>query len=969
MKRKTTIFTILSVFVLMLAFVLSSCGGGNKTTTEAPTTQSSEQTRILSEGRTIKVVQLEGDAEVVDETGTTKCFKGMNLYDGDKLIVKENSVLVVKFDEDKYVYLGENTTVNVKSEGKDKYKTNLFVEKGQVLAEIQRQLGVDEEFFLSSNNSVMAVRGTVFGITVRKLAENIIQKYSVYRGVTELYLFDTAKNGNLISGKISDVQNSQYEIVIPEDEILDDNTDYNKNVDNWLKDVDNDFDDSEGANEELEEVQITVGQVSEEEYKEIIETIKPQGGTKVTYSNINYSAHGYYGTYDGLPHSLTIDVETEGAKVYYKTSEDGEYSETNPTFTEPGYHRTYYKITCDGYDDKEDYGVVQIAKGDLEIEYKDNLIIPGLIQGMSLENALANIDLADYIGVKGAEKDSDALAKTTFSVSGNLVSGLETYEVTINLDDSIKDIYKPITAEISLTAYEVVLESTEAIYNGVLDIDYIYSFNKYNGVSANDLFANPSFSVGGINISPNNVTFNYDYITEGYYELTSGKNIVEVVIEFDDFTITTDVYFMFNDQRTMITYDLEVDDVTVVKLAEGYYYFNTNDITVENNNYVITTAYLASHFDIGGFEGYINLPTDVEDTNSDDYLVSNSNTLLFPVDSTSDVEFVIFPSSTSRGSRKIISVYFSTTAPDVSNFPTYTIKSSLSYYPGSNFDFVISESPVAYSLDGKTYTSTLSISELGEHEVYFKVGNSIVVKGSKTVLITTGGIESPGLDLISNQILILSTDGIVTQYGYDPSNEYPTPMSVTSEDETAVSPINDIYEIYTNVIKNSKYYNDLTHEEVQVEVSITPDENNRPNFSYEVMSDGYASLKGSVEFVYAFEYNPASVGGKPEIGDVTGPTFRVVLSVVNPTDLTVSLSDVDRVYASRIAFSLEDVAYDYEILYSTDEGETWSEDAPVFTAAGQYKVYSIYSIEYGYDVSGEPIKYTIVAIQNITVTA
>ena len=40
----------------------------------------------------------------------------------------------------------------LKSQGKDKYKTNVFVEKGVVLAEIQRPLGEDEEFFLSSNN-------------------------------------------------------------------------------------------------------------------------------------------------------------------------------------------------------------------------------------------------------------------------------------------------------------------------------------------------------------------------------------------------------------------------------------------------------------------------------------------------------------------------------------------------------------------------------------------------------------------------------------------------------------------------------------------------------------------------------------------------------------------------------------------------------------------------------------------------
>ena len=97
---------------------------------------------LLDSARTIKIVQIEGSATVTDESGTNDCFKGMNLYSGDTVDVNENSVLVIKFDEDKYTYLGENTTINIKSEGKDKYKTNIYVEKGKVLAEIKKPLDV-----------------------------------------------------------------------------------------------------------------------------------------------------------------------------------------------------------------------------------------------------------------------------------------------------------------------------------------------------------------------------------------------------------------------------------------------------------------------------------------------------------------------------------------------------------------------------------------------------------------------------------------------------------------------------------------------------------------------------------------------------------------------------------------------------------------------------------------------------------
>ena len=59
-----------------------------------------------------------------------------------------------------------------------------------------------------------------------------------------------------------------------------------------------------------------------------------------TYSilpaQINYSASGYNGVYDGTAHSITVNVITEGASVAYATSLDSEYSATNPTFTDAG---------------------------------------------------------------------------------------------------------------------------------------------------------------------------------------------------------------------------------------------------------------------------------------------------------------------------------------------------------------------------------------------------------------------------------------------------------------------------------------------------------------------------------------------------------------------------------------------------------------------------------------------------------
>lgn len=54
----------------------------------------------------------------------------------------------------------------------------------------------------------------------------------------------------------------------------------------------------------------------------------------------------YSGTYDGKPHGITVEVPDD-ADVYYKTTEDGEWSSwpnQNPTFTDVGDYTVYYKV-------------------------------------------------------------------------------------------------------------------------------------------------------------------------------------------------------------------------------------------------------------------------------------------------------------------------------------------------------------------------------------------------------------------------------------------------------------------------------------------------------------------------------------------------------------------------------------------------------------------------------------------------
>jgi hypothetical protein len=942
---------IVAAVAIVLAIVLSNESGENT------------DLNYLDSARTIKIVELEGNATVTDEKETINCFKGKNLYNGDTVDVLENSVLVIKFDEDKYVYIGENSKINLKSQGKNSYKTNIFVEKGVVLAEIQKPVGEDEEFFLSSNNSVMAVRGTIFGVTVKEVGNEYVQTYSVYKGVTELYVFDKLGD-ELIQGKLTDISNSKIELTVPKDKVLEQET-FDDLLGNWLDNKVEQFDNSEAANEKLEEVEITVGKPSKEDYQDVMDKI---GDSSVSYSAIEYNVEGYFGAYDGEAHSITLKTETQGAIVQYKDDENGIYKDEMPKFTLPGSYRVYFKISCEGYSDKEDYSVVQITKADLLVEY-DNIPSQGLVAGMSVNNALGRFNLFDYVVIKGVDKDANEILKATFTSEDTLLEGTNSYKVNVVLPDTMKNCYNDLVLDITLNAATITLYQTDLINNHYVDLDNATKFNKFSGVAESELFANPVFYVGDQLMSGyNSYEFSYPYKTDGYYELKNGINEVNVLFSYEDYDIQAKVTFNLYDYRDEESIVIEEDGFSVVKLAEDVYYFNTNDMPTSNNKYQISSVYLLEHLGLNDFPGYINLSTDVLDNNSANYQMDNSYVLEFNIDDTSLVELVLFPNNESKGAIKYLSIYFSKDAP--SGYPEFEFINSFAFLPNSNIDFIISDLPVKYSFDDNTYQENISISELGEYNIYYRVGDTVVAKGIKTITITNGFITiDPNVQNLISGTRILSNDNDLTVMYYDNTlgGGDGGDEAISSTDNSTISSFDDIYEIYTGIIKNSKYYNSVTNEELDVEVFVSEKKANSADFSYEVVSSGYISLQETVSFEFT---NVAEFGQKNQqyigvIEYINGSIY-----VINPQDKTVSLSEIDEVYASRVAYSLEDIdtyEAEFEISYSIDGGKTWSKDVPVLTEVGEYDVYQIYQIPYlNDDVEVGPK--TIVKIQHITIT-
>jgi len=88
------------------------------------------------------------------------------------------------------------------------------------------------------------------------------------------------------------------------------------------------------------------------------------------YPELDVTAWGYEGIYDGKPHGITVDCKTDGATILYST--DGKtYSTKKPEYTNVGTYVTYYKVEKDGYTTTTGSAVVKIKEAMIEFDADD----------------------------------------------------------------------------------------------------------------------------------------------------------------------------------------------------------------------------------------------------------------------------------------------------------------------------------------------------------------------------------------------------------------------------------------------------------------------------------------------------------------------------------------------------------------------------------------------------------------------
>ncbi len=135
--------------------------------------------------RSIRVQETVGITQVTrGKEAPYQAYNGMRLEDGDFVAVGQSSNLVMKMDEDKFVYADENTRFHLEGTGSETSgKITVHLEQGSVLVDIQEKLSEESEFEIETPNSVMSVRGTVFYVeTVTDATGALTTKVCVFDG-------------------------------------------------------------------------------------------------------------------------------------------------------------------------------------------------------------------------------------------------------------------------------------------------------------------------------------------------------------------------------------------------------------------------------------------------------------------------------------------------------------------------------------------------------------------------------------------------------------------------------------------------------------------------------------------------------------------------------------------------------------------------------------------------------------------
>ncbi len=165
--------------------------------------------------RLLKVFEVDGEANVHRESlGDIDPYANMVLESGD-VISLDTGLLTICADDDKYIYLEEDTEIALNATGKGKKtKTNIVLNRGAITNDIRNKLTNGSTYEINTPNSTMFVRGTSYRVWVYEIDGIRYTRISVFDGeVVSRLIF---KDGTIADDEV--VISKGKEVIIYEDD-------------------------------------------------------------------------------------------------------------------------------------------------------------------------------------------------------------------------------------------------------------------------------------------------------------------------------------------------------------------------------------------------------------------------------------------------------------------------------------------------------------------------------------------------------------------------------------------------------------------------------------------------------------------------------------------------------------------------------------------------------------------------------
>lgn len=193
--------------------------------------------------RVIQIYELNGAATIErDGVGTFDAYENLTLLNKDMVSVAKESCLRLKLDEDKYMLAEAESIFSIYAVGSsENSKTDIDLKRGALTVEIQNKLSNGSSYQITTPNSVMAVRGTVFYVEAGwDEADYPYTRVALFEGSVEIQKKNEDESLSepqvLKSGQEALIYREKDEVII---EILDkiDDTQLSKTVLLTLRDI------------------------------------------------------------------------------------------------------------------------------------------------------------------------------------------------------------------------------------------------------------------------------------------------------------------------------------------------------------------------------------------------------------------------------------------------------------------------------------------------------------------------------------------------------------------------------------------------------------------------------------------------------------------------------------------------------------------------------------------------------------